>query len=217
MRKRMIAAAMVLTLGIISAGCGSKSASAEQGIAVTTAEETEVITDTETDSADLSDAGSDTAQTVTDSTSGSQLTGEEALEIALADSGLQEDALTGTRVKSATDHGSLCYEVDLYAEAEEYEYEIDASSGEILDKDCDYDEACSSTVSVPSGVISRDEAVALVLDRVDGATEWDLRIKLHKHDGQYIWKGDLYCDGVEYEFKISGSSGTFLEWERCSE
>ena len=214
MKKKRIAASTVIALGIILAGCGSKSASTEEEIAVATAAESVDSVDTDTESVDSADAGSENTEVGTDNTSAAQLTGEEALAIALTDSGLSEDALTGTRVKTETEKGSLVYEVDLYAEAEEYEYEIDASDGEILDKDYDYDEAYSSTVSVPSGVISRDEAVALVLERVDGATEWNLRIKLDMDDGQYIWEGDLYYDGVKYKFEISGTSGTFLEWER---
>ena len=75
------------------------------------------------------------------------------------------------------------YKVNLYAEAEEYSYEIDASTGEILEKEYDYKEEYSSTVSVPSGVISRSEAIALVLARVEGSTDWDIRIKLDKGDG----------------------------------
>ena len=214
MKKKRIAAAMVIALGIILAGCGSESASTEEEIDVATAAEAEATVDAESESVDSADAGSENTEVGTDNTSAAQLTGEEALAIALTDSGLSEDALTGTRVKTETEKGSLVYEVDLYAEAEEYEYEIDASNGEILDKDYDYEEEYSSTVTVPSGVISRDEAVALVLERVDGATEWNLRIKLDMDDGQYIWEGDLYYDGVKYKFEISGTSGTFLEWER---
>ena len=214
MKKRRIAAAMVVALGIVLAGCGSEGTSAEEEIAVVIAGESEATADAETEPVDSVDAGTENTETGTDSTSETSLTGDEAIALAIADSGLQEDALTGTRVKTEKERGGLIYEVDLYAEAEEYEYEIDAASGEILDRDYDYKEAYSSTVSVPSGVISRDEAVALVLERVDGATEWNLRIKLDMDDGQYIWEGDLYYDGVEYEFEISGASGTFLEWER---
>ena len=209
MKKRVIAVAIVMALGVFLAGCSSESASTQEEISVVIAEEDEITADEETGSAE-----SENTETGTDSSSESQITEDEALAIALADSGLSEDSLTGTRVKTETQQGSLLYEVDLYAEAEAYEYEIDASDGEILDKDYDYEEAYSSTVTVPSGVISRDEAAALVLERVDGATQWDLRIGLDTDDGQYVWEGDLYYDGVEYEFEISGSSGTFLEWER---
>ena len=37
------------------------------------------------------------------------------------------------------------YKVNLYAEAEEYSYEIDASTREILEKEYDYKEEYSST------------------------------------------------------------------------
>lgn len=60
--------------------------------------------------------------------------------------------------------------------------------------------------------ITREEAVKLVLDRVPGATEKDLKIELDYDDGYYIYEGDIIYNQKEYEFEIDANTGTFLEW-----
>ncbi len=60
--------------------------------------------------------------------------------------------------------------------------------------------------------ISREEAIALALERVPGATEQDLRIELDYDDGQQKYEGDIIYNQREYEFEIDANSGTFLEW-----
>lgn len=60
--------------------------------------------------------------------------------------------------------------------------------------------------------ISREEAIALALERVPGATEQDIRIELDYDDGQQKYEGDIIYNQREYEFEIDANSGTFLEW-----
>ena len=60
---------------------------------------------------------------------------DEALQIALADAGLSEDALTHSKVRLDYDDGVLEYEVDLRAGYHEYDYDIDANAGSIRSKD----------------------------------------------------------------------------------
>lgn len=60
--------------------------------------------------------------------------------------------------------------------------------------------------------LSQEEAIAMALERVPGASEQDIRIELDYDDGQYKYEGDIIYDQKEYEFEIDANSGTFLEW-----
>lgn len=55
-----------------------------------------------------------------------------ALNIALADTGLERSQVHDVDVELDHDHGSACYEVDFETADMEYEYEIDAFTGAIL-------------------------------------------------------------------------------------
>lgn len=63
-----------------------------------------------------------------------------------------------------------------------------------------------------SVTVDMEEAVSMVLDRVEGAEEKDIKIKLDYDDGQYTYEGDVIYNQTEYEFEINAATGTFLEW-----
>lgn len=60
---------------------------------------------------------------------------------ALKDAGVSEGETTGLRVERDYDDGRLEYNVEFRVGNKEYEYEIDAKSGKILDKDIDLDDS----------------------------------------------------------------------------
>lgn len=69
------------------------------------------------------------------------ITNTRALEIALKDAGLTEADVTVTKCHVDIDDGAEQYEVEFRtADGVEYEYEIDAASGKILDKDVERDD-----------------------------------------------------------------------------
>lgn len=64
---------------------------------------------------------------------------EKALKLALADAGLQESEVLDIEIEYDHDDGKAVYEIDFKYDNMEYEYEIDASTGEILKKEADVD------------------------------------------------------------------------------
>ena len=60
--------------------------------------------------------------------------------------------------------------------------------------------------------VSMDEAAAIALERVPGATRQDLWIELDYDDGVYKYEGDIIYDQKEYDFEIDANTGTILEW-----
>lgn len=143
----------------------------------------------------------------------SAVTEDEARKTALSDAGVTEEQITGIRVKKDHDDGRQVYDVEFYSDNKEYDYEIDASTGEILSSDFeienDFNKDCASDLNP---AVSQEEASAAALAKVQGASEKDLRIKLDDDDGKMIYEGDIYYNGTEYEFEIDASTGDFLEW-----
>ena len=64
---------------------------------------------------------------------------EKALKLALTDAGLQESEVLDIELEYDHDDGKAVYEIDFKYNNMEYEYEIDASTGEILKKEADAD------------------------------------------------------------------------------
>lgn len=69
-----------------------------------------------------------------------EISENEAFQIALADAKLTADELTHSKVRLDYDDGVLEYEVDLRVGYQEYDYDIDANTGDIRSKDVDIDD-----------------------------------------------------------------------------
>ena len=60
-----------------------------------------------------------------------------AKQVAVKDAGFKESQVTFTKVQLETDDGRLEYEIDFNKEQFEYDYEIDATTGDIISADKD--------------------------------------------------------------------------------
>ena len=67
--------------------------------------------------------------------------------------------------------------------------------------------------SSQAGIIPEEQVKKSVLDRVPGADETSLSIRLREDDGRQEYKGQLLYGEMLYEFKIDAYSGMFIEWE----
>ena len=151
------------------------------------------------------------------------ITEAQAQQIALSHAGLSSSQVSFIRSKLDWDDGRRVYEVEFYNTSNytEYDYEIDASSGDILsyDHDAEYYQRPSTGTgnagsSGGSAAISTEQAKQIALARVPGAT--DIRIHLDRDDGRLEYEGSIYYGSWEYEFTIDATTGAIREWERDS-
>lgn len=139
------------------------------------------------------------------------ITEEEAASIAKEHA--QVTDCTMLPVKLDRDDGRQVYDVEFFtADGKEYDYEIDAATGEVLSYDYDAERQASAASGTAS--ITEAEAKALVLAQVPGAAEENfLEFKTDYDDGRLEYEGELFYDGMKYEFTVDGYSGTIREWE----
>ena len=142
-----------------------------------------------------------------------KLTEDEVLKIAREDADLKEKETDRSRVKLDYDDGILSYDVEFYSGNKEYDFEIDAISGEILKVDYEIEREFQEPYGSAEAKVSIEEATKTALAQVSGATEKELRIKADYDDGRLIYEGDILHDNVEYEFEISAETGKILSWE----
>ena len=142
-----------------------------------------------------------------------------------------------TKLVLEEDDGILYYEGYARVDGKLYEFEVKADDGvirkwELEDDYSDNNSGNSSSgnsnnnnststpkptatpkpTTAPSTAISMDDARALVLEKVPGATI--TKIELDYDDGRKIYEGEAYKDGYEYEFEINASTGKFIKWEQ---
>ena len=113
-----------------------------------------------------------------------QITRERAMEIALADAGVSADGASFVRSHLDRERGREVYDIEFYIDNMEYDYEIDAATGEILsvDRDAEYWGETSDAT------ISEEEAVRIALEdaRVDHAVPVTPQTKVTADIFRYI-------------------------------
>ena len=137
---------------------------------------------------------------------------EEARSIALTDAQVEAEAVTNIRIKFTVDDGRQVYDVEFYVTNQEYDYEIDAVTGEITEKDMEIENDFGSQATSDASV-SIEEAKKIALDKVPGATEKDIHIGLDYEDGKSVYEGTIFYKQIEYEFEIDAQNGKIWSWE----
>lgn len=154
-----------------------------------------------------------------------QITLDAAKAKALADADVTSSRVTYTEAKLEYDDGIPVYDIEFYTSTHEYEYEINAATGKVHDKDVEKlesnkgnkqkrtDEAKSQDNS--SRYIGIDKAKAIAVDYA-GLSISDVtfsKAKLDTDDGNTFYEIEFYKDGIEYEYEIDASSGKILEYD----
>ena len=144
----------------------------------------------------------------------SEITEDQAKQIAFDHAQVKEEDLTNLKVKKDFDDGVSIYEVDFQAANKQYEYDIKAADGQILTTDFEIDDDYVDPNTQTA--VSEADAKAAALARVEGASDSDIRIQLQRDDGQLVYEGTIIYNNTEYDFEINAETGEFLSWEQDS-
>ena len=138
---------------------------------------------------------------------------DKALEIAKTHAGLTDTGLTW-EVDPELDEVPPHYEVELHQGGQEYEYKIQAYTGEILysntQQDDDDDSAPAVTGTTDIGT-EKAKSIALEAAGVTASQVQNLRVERDYDDGRLEYEIEFYVGTTEYDYVISGVDGTILE------
>lgn len=159
--------------------------------------------------------------TNTGTNTGTYISEDRAKAIALNHAGLTESQVTFVRVNMDYDDGRRQYEVEFYNRSSftEYDYEIDAATGRIIDVDYDAEYYAPSSGTGGSGqYISQDEAKNIALSRagVSASQATFKKAEFDYDDGRAVYEIEFFSGSFEYEMEIDASTGTILGYERDS-
>ena len=136
---------------------------------------------------------------------------DEAKSIALAHAGVTEGEIRHYEIKLDRDDGIYVYEIEFDTASYEYDYEINAATGAIIESDREGIE------SVPQNgnYITEDEALAIALARVNLNADQisGLEIELTEDDGRMVYEIEFRSGGAEYEFTVNAVTGAVIDME----
>ncbi|MDO4711180.1 MAG: PepSY domain-containing protein [Peptostreptococcaceae bacterium] len=141
---------------------------------------------------------------------------EKAKNIALKDAGLKANQVAFVKAKLDNDDGKAVYDVEFYSNNVEYDYEIDAKTGKILEKDKDIDDfsipSKSSSNNASTGLIGAEKAKNIALNHagLKASQVKFARVELDKDDGKQKYEVEFYSNGKEYDYEIDAKTGKIL-------
>lgn len=120
-------------------------------------------------------------------------------------------------LKQDRDDGKTIYEGKIIKGTTEYEFDIDAYSGVVLNWDVDYNKHQSNvnskkqTTTVTQNTIGAARAKEIALVKVPNGQVVYLR--QDRDDGRTVYEGKIIEGTTEYEFDIDAYSGDILNWD----
>ena len=181
-------------------------------------EPSDIRGNTGTSGGTTTDAPVTTQPAASDTSSSSQISLDEAKEIALADAGMdgQQDAVEFIRENQDWDDGRAVYDIEFVVAAQNnvYDYEVDASTGAVLSKSVESIQAGGAS-GTDGTLLSLDEAKEIAVSHA-GLSMSDIsfsKAKLERDDGRSVYEIEFYQGYVEYDYTIDAATGTVLEYD----
>lgn len=141
-----------------------------------------------------------------------------AKQIALSNAGLKESDVSLVRVGLRLDGGRYEYDVEFHKGNVEYDYEIDAKTGKIVDFDKDIENFVinnnnNNNNNNHSTALDKAKEIALKHVGLQASQVIFTKAKLDKEDGRSIYDVEFYSGDTEYEFEIDAKTGKILDFD----
>lgn len=147
---------------------------------------------------------------------------EKAKEIAMSHAGVSAGSVSFVKAKIDTEDGVKVYDIEFYSVNVEYDYEINAATGDIVSFDQDIENYAvptqpaaptqpqSSATTQAASVISADRAKQIALSHAGVSGASFKKVKLDTDDGVRVYEIEFKVGNVEYDYDIDASSGAII-------
>ncbi|MGL6108072.1 PepSY domain-containing protein [Romboutsia sp.] len=147
-----------------------------------------------------------------------KITIEQAKEIALKHANLKSDQIKFVKEEKNIENSVEKYDIEFYHDNKEYDYEINVSTGEILEYDNEVEEytIVQPSTSEKNSKITLEQAKEIALKHSNLANDQVEFIKEEKNSDNGIEKYeiDFYHNNIEYNYEIDANNGSVIEYEK---
>lgn len=139
-----------------------------------------------------------------------------AQQIALEHAALEERDVKFVHARLEFDDGIWIYDVEFHRDQTEYDYEIHAITGEILEFDQDAEYYQGASGGNGEQMLTQEDAVRLALEHagVDRQDVQSLEVELDYDDGRSEYEVEWDVGRMEYSCDVDAYSGQILSFEK---
>ena len=221
--KKILLTTIIMGMGAGLIGCTQASQNSSQ----TAQNNTQTVQSNES-------VNTQTNNTVANENKGSKITLDEAKKIALNHANLTSKEVSFINAEADMDNGVEFYDIEFYNNNKEYDYEISAADGKIIEYDYDvegYGESTnvsnnnSSSTNKPntntnsntsSNKISADKAKKIALNHANLTSNQVSYVQVEADFDDYTPSYDVefYHNNVEYSYEINANTGNIISFEK---
>ena len=139
-----------------------------------------------------------------------EISREEALAIALENAGVLEGDAYNVKNETDSDNGIPLYDIEFETDYGDYDFEVAMADGRIVGADYEVDEEWLDALG--GNPVTAEEAASIVAGKIPGASAADVNIWEESGDGRGRYEGELFLDGMKYEFEIDPQTGRIFDW-----
>lgn len=120
---------------------------------------------------------------------------------------------TVTKAKLDYEKGAYVFEIEFYLNGNEYEYEINATTGVVIKAEVEHADKDDDDIIPDAKYITQDEAVRIAIGMAGVDSYTELETKLEVEHGVVIYEVEFKANGFEYEYEIDAKTGAILDYE----
>lgn len=161
-----------------------------------------------------SNTNSNSSNSVVDNGNKLYIGKNEARKIALQHAGVQDGQYTITDLKLDREYNKIVYEVEFFTDNKEYDYNIDAITGEIVSYDYDIEGFEIPSIDSNATYIGKEKAEQIALGHAQLTKEQVKYVKneLDKDDGRWEYQIEFKYGNKEYEYEINAYTGEIIDY-----
>ena len=139
-----------------------------------------------------------------------EISREAALAIALENAGVLEGDAYNVKNETDSDNGIPLYDIEFETDYGDYDFEVAMADGRIVGADYEVDEEWLDALD--GSPVTAEEAASIVAGKVSGASAADVSVCEESGDGRGRSEGELFLDGMKYEFELDPRTGRIFDW-----
>lgn len=146
-----------------------------------------------------------------------------AKSIATKDAGVNSNQAKFYTSKFDFEDGRAVYDIEFYVNNVEYDYEIDAITGKIIEKDMDIENFTipqknnqnnqSNNQNNTNGLIGIEKAKSIALKHAGVSSVQFTKAKLDTDDGVKVYDVEFRVNGVKYDYEIDAKTGAVRDFD----
>lgn len=139
------------------------------------------------------------------------ITKDDAEIIAIENEQLNPNEIYNLHTKKTNYNNIDVYMVEFDANDNEYEYNIEVSTGDVISRECELEERYYKNLK--GSPITENDIFKIIKQHVPEVDSKGIYYRLKNEDGYIQYEGYVNIDDSRYEFTIDKNTGVIVEWK----